>query len=90
MKEHRKWTTVFTYCKNVPIDSSLIVKIKSLIQSGKNVLIMIKKEDPENNPKYEPGEKFKAFGEALQDEFEQGKIIVSTVPDINEIIEIED
>jgi len=53
-------------------------------------LIMMKKEDPKTNPKHEPGKKFKALGKALEKEFKMEKIIVSTVPDINEIIELGD
>ena len=90
MKDHRQWTAVFTYCRNIPIDQALVDRVKALVKEDKNVLIMMKKEDPKTNPKHEPGEKFKALGKALQKEFEMGRIIVSIVPDINKIIKLGD
>jgi len=37
MKNHRIWTTIFTYCRNIPIDQTLIDKVKALIKEDKNV-----------------------------------------------------
>ncbi len=90
MKDHRKWTAVITYCKNVPVEESFIKYIKNIIKEDKNVLIMIKKEDYKLNPKYTPNEKFQALSKALNEEMKMSKIIISTIPDINQIIERED
>ena len=89
-KNHRVWTAILTYCKNIPIDQTLIDQVKSLVKEGKNVLILIKKEDHKSNPKYIPKDKFDVLCKVFDKEMTNSKIIISTVPDINEIIEIED
>lgn len=89
-KNHRVWTAVFVYCKNIPIDQTLIDQVKFFVKEGKNVLILIKKEDHKSNPKHIAKDKFDALCKVFDKEMTNSKIIISTVPDINEIIEIED
>ena len=90
MKNHRKWTGVFTYCKDIPLNPIFVKKVNDLIKQGKNVLIFLKKEDQDLNPKYTAGEKFKAICVEFNDEIAISKTMISTVPDLNEIIELED
>jgi hypothetical protein len=89
MKKHRKWTTIIGYCKKIPIDKTFITYIKSLLKQDKNILIMIKKENYELKPKYTPKEKFDALCKVFPKETKTGKIIISVVPDIIKIIELE-
>ncbi len=89
MKKHRQWTTIMGYCKNIPIKQIFINYIKSLLKQDKNILIMIKKENPELKPKYTPKEKFDALCKVFAKETKNGKIIISAVPDINQIIKLE-
>lgn len=89
MKDHRKWFVVYGYFKEIPIDPDFIKYVKLLVSEDHNVLIMIKKEDHKTNPKFLPNEKFKAIATALEDEMTQSKILISTIPDITEIIEWE-
>lgn len=90
MKDHKKWTAISTYCKNIPIDQILIDKVKALVKEGKNVLILIKKEDHKLDPIHPPEKKFKALCETFDEEMTLSKIIISTVPDIDNIIELEE
>ena len=85
MKKHREWKAILVYCKELPISKALIAYIKYLLTQDKNILIMIKKEDYELNPKYTQKEKFDAFCEIFPEETKTGKIIISAVPDITEI-----
>ena len=87
MKDHRKWFTIYGYFKEIPIDSNFISYVKSLVDAKHNILIMIKKEDPKINPKFNPSEKFKAIATALEDEYTRSKITISTVPDTTTIEE---
>ena len=86
MKDHRKWYTIFGYFKD-PNNSKFINYVKNLVKEGHNVLIMIKKEDHEINPKFNPNQKFNAIATALEDEMVQSKITISTVPDTTTIEE---
>ena len=88
-KDHRKWVGVVTYCKTIPISASLKSKVKALVKEGKNVLILIKKEDHELYPKHTPGEKFTELCNIFNDEMTLNKLIISTVPDLTKIIEID-
>ncbi len=90
MKDHRKWTGVFTYCKDIPLNPIFVKKVNDLIKEDKNVIIFLKQEDHNLNPKYTPGEKFKAICAEFNDQISINKTIISTVTDINEIIELEE
>lgn len=90
MKDHRKWTAVITYCKDIPINPILICNIKSLVEDGKNVIIFLKKEDQNTNPKHEPNEKWKALAKVFNDELAISRVMISTLPDVTEIIELGD
>ncbi len=86
MKDHRKWFTIYGYFKEIkPVDPDFISYVKSLVEAGQNVLIMIKKEDHKTNPKFNPSEKFQALATALENEYTQSKITISTVPDATTI-----
>lgn len=89
MKDHRKWFTILGYFKD-PNDSNFINYVKNLVKEGHNVLIMIKREDHETNPKFNPSEKFKVIAQALEEEYIQSKITISTVPDTTTIEEWRD
>lgn len=89
MKKHKQWTTIISYFKNIPIDNSTIGIIKDLLKQDKNILIMIKKEDQEENPKFDAKEKFYAICELFPKETKTGKIILSIVPDINNFIKLD-
>ena len=86
-KDHRKWFTIYGYFKEIPIDPDFINYVKDLVKKDNNVLIMIKKEDHETNPKFNPSQKFQAIAKALEEEYIQSKITISTVPDITTIEE---
>ncbi len=87
MKQHRKWATLMAYFKEIPIDKLLVKDIQALLDRDENVLVMIKKEDHESNPKYTQSEKFQALGKLFPPEVQSGKLIISAVPDINYVIE---
>ena len=89
MKKHRKWYTIIAFFKDIPIHQDLINKIRRLLNKDKNILLMIKKEDHESNPKYTQKEKFYAITELFPLETKLGKIILSTIPDIIEIENID-
>ena len=88
MRNHRKWTAVIEYFSEIPIDNDLIDNIQILLDRGENILIMIKKENHEENPEFTPEEKFKALCEIFPTETKTGEIIISIVPDINKVIEL--
>lgn len=88
MKDHRKWTAVITSCKEIPISPILIEAVKSLVREDKNVIIFLKKEDPLDFPKFTPQEKFKELAKIFNDELAISKIMISTIPDVENIIEM--
>jgi len=88
-KAHRKWVTILAYFKEIPLDKGLIELIKFKLSRFGNVLIMIAKENPEDNPEFTPEEKFKAICDYFPEETKTGKIIISKVPDIIDIIKVE-
>jgi len=90
MKEHRNWIAVISYCKTIPINQKLIDTVKNLVKQDKNVIIFLKKEDQNNNPKHEVNEKWKALAKIFNDELAISKVMISTLPDVTEIIQIED
>ncbi len=90
MKDHRVWTAVITYCKNIPIDQNLIDTVKDLVKDRKNVIIFLKKEDQNTNPKHESNVKWKALTKVFNDELAISRVMISTLPDVTEIIEMED
>ncbi len=90
MKDHRVWTAVITYCKNIPIDQTLIDKVKGLIKEDKNVILFLKNEDPLMLPEHEPNVKWKELAKVFNDELAISKLMISTLPDVTEIIQIED
>ncbi len=90
MTDHRIWTAVLTYCRNIPIDQTLIDKVKNLVKEEKNVIIFLKKEDDRFAPKHPVNEKWKALAEVFNDELAISKVMISTLPDVTEIIQIED
>ena len=80
MKNHRKWFKIFGYFKD-PNNTDFISYVKLLVKEGHNVLILIKKEDHETNPKFNASKKFQIIATALEDEMTQSKITISTIPD---------
>jgi len=60
-----------------------------LVDIGKNVLIMIKKEDVTKNTKFTPKEKFDELCKIFPEETKTGKIIISTIPDVIAFHEID-
>lgn len=86
MKKHRMWTSFIAYFRKIPIDKSLINQIRSLLDDGDNVLIMIKKENHELNPKFTQAEKFQALGKIFPPEIQSSRLIISAVPDISSVI----
>ena len=86
MKPHREWYTIIAYFKHIPINVDLVRLIEELIEDGENVLLMIKKENPEDDPQYTEEEKFKALCETFPEETKNGKIIISKVPDIKAVL----
>jgi len=84
-KKHRKWYTIIAYCTSIPIDSSIVDFISHKLKHGKNILIMIKKEDSELNPKFTQKEKFDELCKLFPEETKTGRIILSAVPDIVDI-----
>jgi len=89
MKTHREWEVLLAYFREIPIDKILIEKIEVFLAVKKNVLIMIAKENPEDNPKFTQEEKFKALCELFSEETKSGKLIISAVPDIKKINKID-
>ncbi len=89
MKKHRQWTTLIGYWNEIPISNFNIKYIETLLEEGKNILIMIKKEDELLTPKYTSKEKFKEICKVFPKETKNGKIIISAVPDITNIVEME-
>lgn len=85
MKNHRKWEVILAYFKEIPINQHLLDGINTLLKEGNNILIMIQKENPDTNPQFKPEEKFKALCEIFPEETKTGKIIISKVPEINQI-----
>jgi len=89
MRKHRTWTTIIGYFKQIPLDSLFVETVKQLLEEDKNILVLIKKEDHESNPKHTPEEKFKAICERFPNETKTGKMILSKVPDIVKFVEWE-
>jgi hypothetical protein len=85
MKKHKQWITIIGYFSDIPIRADLINRLRYLLNDDKNILVMIKKEDHELNPKYTQKEKFDSFCEIFPNETKTGKIILSAVPDIIKI-----
>jgi len=88
MKTHREWEVLLAYFREIPINAELIEKIEILLAVKKNVLVLIAKENPEDNPKFTQNEKFKALCERFPMETKTGKMIISAVPDIKNITKI--
>ena len=85
MRKHKKWLTLLGKFQNIPLLERDINIIKRFLKRGKNILIMIKKENAELNPEFTPEEKLKALWKTFPNETKTGKIIGVIVPDINEI-----
>ncbi len=86
MNNHKKWTMITGYFKNIPIELKYIKILNKMIKEGKNILILIKREDPNSNPKHTQEDKFKEICRLYPKETLKN-LIVSSVVDINEIIE---
>lgn len=88
MKEHRKWTALFSYFEQ-PIDKE-VKEIRKLLDEGKNVLLFVKKK--EGITSKDQQEKFndicQRFPEETLEHSKGLRIIVSSVVDVNEIVEI--
>ena len=68
MMKHREWEVLIAYFREIPINEELIKKIEVLLAVKKNVLVMIAKENPEDNPRFTQKEKFKALCKIFPDE----------------------
>ena len=89
MQTHRKWEVILAYFREIPIDIDLVDTIDDLLTNGENVLLMIAKENPEDNPRFTPEEKFKAICDTFPEETKTGKLIISKVPDIHSISKVD-
>lgn len=87
MKKHRQWTVLSAYFKDLPADKELIKHINDLMDNGDNVLVMIKKENHEDNPRFKPEEKLKSLYTLFPKESLAGRFIISLVPDISHYID---
>ena len=86
MKKHKQWVNFIAYFKDIPINNLLITHIEFILKTD-NVLIMIKKEDPESNPKYTQEEKHEELRKIFNDDIISNKLILSIVPDIKHTVE---
>jgi len=93
MLQHKKWETIVAYVKEIPIKKELVEQIEILLAVKKNVLLLMKKQDP--NEIYDssqifhtPEEKFKALCELFPEQTKKGTLIISKVPDIQNIYEM--
>jgi len=87
MKQHRQWETIIGYFRSIPIDSSLTDLISNTLKDNKNVLVMIKKDNQDLNPRFTQKEKFDELCKIFPKETKIGKLIISAVPDIVRIRE---
>ena len=88
MRKHKVWTQVLG--KFQPPTEEHFKIIRSLLDKGDNILILLRKENPEE-PKsiYTQSERFNLFCDKFPEETKNGRIILSTVPDIISIAYIE-
>jgi len=86
-RPHRKWTVISSYFREV-LDTPTKAIINDLLKEDKNILLFIKKDEQDEDPKKGQSEKFKKLCELYENETKLGKIIISAVPDIEKYIEL--
>jgi len=85
-KKHREWSMVLGRFQCLPPHEGHLGIIRQLLKEGKNVLIMLRKEDGTDKNPYTQQERFDAFCKIFPEETKTGRIIISAVPDINEVV----
>lgn len=85
MKKHKTWTMVLGRFQCVPPHDGHLGVIRQLLKEGKNVLIMLRKEDGTDKNPYTQKERFDAFCKIFPQETKEGRIILASVPDITEV-----
>lgn len=88
MRKHKIWTQVLG--KFQPPTEEHFKIIQSLLDKGENILILLRKEDPDDTKSfYTQKERFDLFCDKFPEETKNGRIILSTVPDITTISYVE-
>lgn len=78
---HKKWVTIVSYFR--PLEDSILSKIKDLLSQKKNVLLLIRKKEYELAKEREL--LFKEICAKFPLETKTGQLILSLVPDIEEV-----
>lgn len=86
MKKHKKWSVVLGRFQCLPPHKGHIQLVKTLLKERKNILIMLRKEDGTNKNPYTQKERFEAFCKIFPKETKTGRIIIASVPDIDEVV----
>lgn len=87
MKTHKQWSMILARFQCIPMGKRYIKIIDKLLSEGKNVLVLIKKEDGSKKYPYTQKERFEEFCKLYPEETKNGRIILSAVPDINEVVD---
>jgi len=79
MKKHKQWSLILARFQCIPMKKRYIKIINKLLNEGKNVLILIRKEDGSEKYPYTQKERFEEFCRIFPEQTKNGRIILSAI-----------